>query len=119
MENFLHSFFLMFFFSLLKIKYLIHFVFHLVDRLCATSHFDDQCADLQRGNSEVNCQRVQDSIECAQRLQNGTAEFGIFSAESAKLLAHLNWEGLTVVRELRHRERIQSESFNKEKARFS
>lgn len=61
---------------------------------------------MQRGNSEVNCQRVQDSIECAQRIGNGTADFGVFTAESALHVAVLGWPELTVVKELRHTERI-------------
>lgn len=60
----------------------------------------------------MNCQRVQDSVECAQRIQNGTAEFGIFTAESALLLANLRWDSLTVVKELRHRERLQCKKSN-------
>lgn len=61
---------------------------------------------MQRGNSEVNCQRVQDSIECAARIRNGTADFGVFSAESALQLATLGWPELTVVKELRHQDRL-------------
>lgn len=48
-------------------------------------------------------------MECAKRIQNKTADFGVFSAESMLLLASLNWEDLTVVRELRSRERRQKE----------
>lgn len=61
---------------------------------------------MQRGNSDVKCQQVQDSVECAQRIRNGSAEFGVVSAESALLLATLRWDGLTVLKELRHRDRI-------------
>lgn len=74
--------------------------------MCATSRYEDQCSQLQRGNSEVNCVRVQDSIECAQKLRNGTADFGIFTAESALQLAALDWADMAVVKELRHRDRI-------------
>lgn len=66
---------------------------------------EDLCAQIQRGNSEVNCRRVQDSIECAQLIGNGTADFGVFTAESALQLASLGWPELTVVKELRHRDR--------------
>lgn len=85
---------------------LIYFTNIVADRICATARFEDQCSQLQRGNSYVNCQRVQDGIDCVQRLRNGTAEFGVFSAESALLLATLRWDGLTAVRELRHRDRL-------------
>lgn len=73
------------------------------------ARFEDQCSQLQRGNSDVNCQRVQDSIDCAQRLRNATAEFGVFSAESTLLLATLRWDGLTALKELRHRDRLHRE----------
>lgn len=76
------------------------------DRICATARFEEQCTQLQRGNSDVNCQRVQDSIDCAQRLRNGTAEFGVFRAESTMHLATLRWDGLTALKELRHRDRL-------------
>lgn len=54
----------------------------------------------------MTCQPVQDSIECAQRLMNRTADFGVFSAESALVLAALKYEGLTVLKEMRHRDRL-------------
>lgn len=50
---------------------------------------------------------MQDSVECAQRIRNGTADFGVFSAEASLMMASLNWDGLTVVKELRHSERDQ------------
>lgn len=82
--------------------------------MCTTSRFSDQCSQLQRGSSGVNCQRVQDGIECAQRLRNGTADFGIFGPETALLLATLKYDGLTVVKELRHHDRING-SFHRNK----
>lgn len=57
------------------------------------------------------CTLVQDAVECAQQIRNGTAEFGVFSAESAYLIASLGWDGLTVIKEIRHNERLQ-ESFD-------
>ncbi|XP_058458276.1 transferrin-like [Malaya genurostris] len=78
-----------------------------VDRICASTKFSEQCQQLQRGNSEVICVTVQDSIECAQRIRNGTADIGIFSAESMLQLASLAWDGLTVVKELRHNDRLR------------
>lgn len=50
---------------------------------------------------------MQDSIECAQEIINGTADFGVFSAENAYHLAALGWDGLTVIKEIRHNERLQ------------
>lgn len=53
------------------------------------------------------CVWVQDAIECAQRIRNGTAEFGVFSAENALHIASLGWEGLTVIKEIRHSDRLR------------
>jgi hypothetical protein len=78
------------------------------DRICATSRFDTECTQMQRGNSEVTCELVQGSIECAQKIRNGTADFGIFTAESSLQLASLGWSDLTVVKELRHMDRMGS-----------
>lgn len=50
---------------------------------------------------------VQDPIECAMRIQNGTADFGLFSAESTLQLAVLDWPELIVTKELRHKSRSQ------------
>lgn len=79
----------------------------LVDRICASTKFSEQCLQLQRGNPEVVCVTVQDSIECAQRIRNGTADMGVFSAESMLQLATLAWDGITVVKELRHNDRTR------------
>lgn len=59
-----------------------------------------------RGQSEVRCVIVQDPIECALRIQNGTADFGLFSAESTLQLAVLDWPELVVTKELRHKSRV-------------
>lgn len=61
---------------------------------------------MARETQEIKCIRVQDSIECAKLLRNGATGFGIFSAESTLLLAALNYDGLTVLKELRHRDRL-------------
>lgn len=78
------------------------------DRICATSRFETECSQLQRGNSEVLCETVQDSIQCAQKIRNGTADFGVFTAESSLQLASLGWTDLTVIKELRHMDRMGS-----------
>lgn len=61
---------------------------------------------MDKESPEVECVRVQDSVECAKILRGGTAGFGIFSAESMLLLAALKYDGLTVLKELRHRDRL-------------
>uniref|UniRef100_A0A336LPD1 CSON015606 protein n=1 Tax=Culicoides sonorensis TaxID=179676 RepID=A0A336LPD1_CULSO len=81
-------------------------------RVCATKEFSSQCSILQRGNSEVTCVFVQDAIECAQHILNGTsstaAQFGLFNAESVLQLATLGWEELIIIKESRHKERLLS-----------
>ncbi|CRK97686.1 CLUMA_CG011066, isoform A [Clunio marinus] len=76
------------------------------DRVCSSSRHIDECNQLQRGNSEVNCVFAQDAVECAHRIRNGTAEFGVLTAENAYLLGTLDWRDLTVIKEIRHIERL-------------
>lgn len=75
-------------------------------KICVTNGFEKQCEQLERESPEVRCVRVQDSIECAKILRKGSTGFGIFSAESLLLLAALKYDGLTVLKELRHRDRL-------------
>lgn len=89
--------------------HLNYFLF-LVERICTTSKFEDACNQLQRGNPEVGCIRVQDSIDCAEQIRNGDADFGVFTAENALHLTALGWDGLTVIKELRHIERASESS---------
>lgn len=74
--------------------------------ICAPSSFQNECADLLRGfNSYFRCVIVQDPIECAQRIRNGTADLGLFTAESTLQIAVLDWQELVVIKELRHKTR--------------
>lgn len=84
------------------------FISKLVFRICATDHNRDDCLQLERGNSEVKCQWVQDSIECAQRIKNKTSDFGIFTAESILHMASLNWNDLVITHDMKHRDRMES-----------
>ncbi|XP_055390360.1 uncharacterized protein LOC129619238 [Condylostylus longicornis] len=79
-----------------------------VYKVCSGDGTKEICTQMSRGNSEVNCIWVQDSIECAQRIRNKTADFGMFSAESILQLAVLNWPELSIVQPFAHKER-QSE----------
>lgn len=76
------------------------------DRICASARHTYECTQFQRSNSEVTCVYAQDAVECAQRIMNGTADFGVFTAENAFHIAALGWEGLTVIKEIRHVERL-------------
>lgn len=51
---------------------------------------------------------VQDAVECAQRIQNGTADFGVLTAENAFHIASMRWQSLVVIKELRHTERARN-----------
>jgi Transferrin len=55
----------------------------------------------------ASCVYVQDAVECAQRIMNGTADFGVFTAENAFHIASMRWQGMTVIKELRHTSRIR------------
>uniref|UniRef100_A0A7G3B0J1 Putative transferrin n=1 Tax=Lutzomyia longipalpis TaxID=7200 RepID=A0A7G3B0J1_LUTLO len=77
-------------------------------RFCSSIRFAAECEQMDRGNSQVECIRVQDSIECAQRMLNNTADFGIFSPESVLQIGALAWDGMTVVKELRHLDRADN-----------
>lgn len=72
-------------------------------KICSRDSNTDQCSRLQRGNSQVQCQWVQDSIECAKRIRNGTADFGTFLPESALHISALDWSNqMIVIKELKH-----------------
>lgn len=76
-------------------------------KICITSGFEQQCDQLDReSGKQVECIRVQDSVECAKILRHEKAGFGVFSADSMLLLATLNYDGLIALKELRHRERL-------------
>ncbi|XP_059607421.1 transferrin-like [Phlebotomus argentipes] len=74
-------------------------------RFCSSIRFAAECEQMDRGNSQVECIRVQDSIECAQRMLNNTADFGIFGPETVLQIGALAWDGISVVKELRHSDR--------------
>lgn len=81
----------------------------VVIQICVPSGFESQCAILARDTQDIRCVYVQDGIECANLLRNGSTGFGVFSAETTLLLAAVNYDGLTVVKELRHRDRLNCE----------
>lgn len=61
---------------------------------------------MDKESPQIECVRVQDSVECAKMLRGGTAGFGIFSAETMVLMAALNYTDLNVLMELKHRDRL-------------
>ncbi|XP_018395848.1 PREDICTED: transferrin-like [Cyphomyrmex costatus] len=71
---------------------------------------DSACLVVQRGNSTVSCLRVSDSAECAIRLAEGEADFGVFNAEELLLLNQFYPFEIEPIIQLRHRTK-QQESF--------
>lgn len=84
----------------------LFFIIIIEYKICITGGFTDQCEKIKRDSPNMKCVQVQDSIECANLLRNGSSGFGIFSAESTLLLAALDYDGLTALKELRHSERL-------------
>lgn len=91
---------------LIDSPFLKKIVFDFSVKICITSGFEKECEQLDKESPEVECLRVQDSVECAKILRGGTVGFGIFSAESMVLLAALNYSELNVLKELRHLDRL-------------
>lgn len=76
------------------------------DKICApVGENSDACYALQRGDSEVSCLHVADSAECAIRLDEGEADFGIFNAEELLLANQFYPSSIQPILQLRHRER--------------
>lgn len=77
------------------------------DKFCAPvdTISDDACYALQRGESKVLCLRVTDSAECAIRLAQGTADFGVFNAEELLLTYQFYPLDILPIFQLRHKDR--------------
>lgn len=76
------------------------------DKICApVGEYNDACIALQRGDSEVSCLHVADSAECAIRLDEGEADFGIFNAEELLLAYQFYPHSIQPIFQLRHKER--------------
>ncbi|XP_059470272.1 lactotransferrin-like [Neocloeon triangulifer] len=67
-----------------------------------------ECQNLNRPGSGVKCVPVLDSTDCALRIQNRTADFGMFKAEEAILASHF-LESVAVIGDIRHEERTEDE----------
>ncbi|KAL6420546.1 hypothetical protein ACFW04_014876 [Cataglyphis niger] len=80
-------------------------------KLCAPldTVSDDACYALQRGESQVSCLRVADNAECAIRLVQGAADFGVFNAEELLLTYQFYPLDIMPIFQLRHRDKLQEE----------
>jgi hypothetical protein len=71
------------------------------------------CLALQRGDSEVSCLRVADSAECAIRIAEGEADFGVFNAEELLLINQFypspTINSIQPILQLRHKDRQEEE----------
>lgn len=77
------------------------------DKFCAPADVVNEptCYALQRGDSEVSCFRVADSAECAIRLAEGEADFGIFNAEELLLTNQFYPSQIQPILQLRHKDK--------------
>lgn len=83
--------------------------FPFLVRLCATSFItQDSCNALERGNSPIRCQRVTDTVECAIKLAEGKADFGVFTADEVLLTHHFYPSGVQVVAELKNKDNMKA-----------
>lgn len=80
-------------------------------KLCAPvdTVSDDACYALQRGESKVSCLRVADSAECAIRLAQGAADFGVFNAEELLLTFQFYPSDILPILQLRHQDKLEDE----------
>ncbi|KAK2584067.1 hypothetical protein KPH14_006514 [Odynerus spinipes] len=79
-------------------------------KFCAPNSIDDgTCAAIQRGDSQVTCLRVSDDAECAIRLANGEADFGMFSTDALLLTCQYYPNEIVPIFELRHKDKSKQE----------
>lgn len=67
----------------------------------------DNCQNIERGDSQIECIRVSDSAECAIRLANGKADFGVFSTDALLLSYQFYPDEIVPIFTLRHRDKTQ------------
>ncbi|XP_014209303.1 transferrin-like [Copidosoma floridanum] len=76
-------------------------------KLCVQEDVTEtSCNALSRLDSPIKCERVVDSAECARKLAEGRADFGIFTADELLLAHNFYPTGINVVAELRNKEKI-------------
>ncbi|KYN20902.1 PREDICTED: transferrin-like [Trachymyrmex cornetzi] len=64
---------------------------------------ENSCIAVQRGNSEVSCLIASDSSECAIRLAEGKADFGVFNADELLLINQFYPSDIEPIIQLKHR----------------
>ncbi|XP_043492462.1 transferrin-like [Polistes fuscatus] len=77
-------------------------------KLCTTTQsISESCQSIERGDSEVECLHVSDSAECAIRLANGQADFGLFDTDALLLSCQFYCDEIVPIFELRHKDKTQ------------
>ncbi|BES90434.1 TR_FER [Nesidiocoris tenuis] len=64
------------------------------------------CKRVEEGNSQVSCVQVTDSVDCSNKLRDGTADFALYSADDAILAGKKVGTSLNVIGEARYRGRF-------------
>ncbi|KAI5740351.1 hypothetical protein M8J76_002947 [Diaphorina citri] len=92
--------------------FLIGYSQQITYKICATEKVASThtCQLLQKGNSQVECVRVVDSVDCALKLASGDVDFGVFNAEEALVASRFINEDVVIIGQTRHRTRL-SEPF--------
>jgi len=91
--------------NLISDKFVCQSIHNFLDKFCAPVDVvtESSCIAVQRGNSEVSCLSVSDSSECAIRLAEGKADFGVFNAEELLLINQFYPSDIEPIIQLRHR----------------
>ncbi|KAK7572038.1 hypothetical protein V9T40_014510 [Parthenolecanium corni] len=95
------------YFPLYKNVILIQNIFFLAYKFCVSESdsVSQKCQAILKGNSQVSCVPVIDSADCAIKLIDKKADFGVFSAEDAFFVANQINDKVNVIGELRNIER--------------
>ncbi|XP_065338235.1 transferrin-like [Cloeon dipterum] len=81
-------------------------------KICVLKTKTRECNNLDRAGSGVECVPVEDSTDCALKMRERKAHFGMFKAEEALLASHI-LEAVNVIGDIRHEEYIHENfSFN-------
>ncbi|XP_046817417.1 transferrin-like [Vespa crabro] len=67
---------------------------------------NDNCQNIEKGDSQIECIRVSDNTECAIRLAEGKADFGLFSADALLLAYQFYPDEIVPIFGLRHRDKL-------------
>lgn len=80
--------------------------FFLIDKLCVPDTVtSSQCINLEQGNSKFKCENVLDSADCALKLANNRADFGIFNSQELLLMHQFYKTDLKVIAQIRHKDK--------------